>query len=225
MKGVLTINVLIFMSLLFSLSPVNAMNNDVPNLVGKNGFVVLGDLNSDFYSGKRFDKYKSLPKKPWYVYPVKKTGPNSWGNDTTSKIYHKTSVKVVSQKLGISGSRYGDKFSGTLEVKDIKNGKTYIINYKNFDQIAYWKKNTVEEAMRHGYLIAKFSGNDLPIDKSGKWVEIKKGSLVLVTGKTGTYPKIDWGTYSITAFTYRKWKYGYGGVEIFYKPESLEIVY
>ena len=225
MKSNSTSPVLVLLFLACCLIPANGNGENVPDFVGKNGFVVLGDLNDDFYCGKRFDKYKAFPKEPWSICAVKQTGPSSWSNDTSIKIKHKTSVKVLSQKLKLSARRYGDKYLGTLEVKDIKTGKIFTIDYKSFVQIAFWKNKKVQEAMKYGYLIAKFSGNDLPIDKSGNWVKIKNGSLVLVTGKTGTYPKIDWDTYSITAFTYKKWRYGYGGVEIFYKPESLEIVY
>lgn len=216
MKSILINPIFILLVMTCCLIPVKATSENIPNFIGENGFVVLGELNDDLYCDKSFDKYKEFPKNPWSICAVKQTGPYSWKNDISIKIIHKTPVKVINQNLKISTNRW-NRYIGTLEVEDVKKGNIYTIDYKNYSKTAFWKNKKIQEAMEHGHLIAKFSGNDSPIDESGEFVKVEKGSLVLVVGKTGLYPNIDSDTYSITAFTYKNWKYGYGGVALFYK--------
>lgn len=140
------------------------------------------------------------------------------------KIAHKTKVLVLEQELKHSG--YGN-YEGYLLVKNIDTEDTFYISVYNFINVAYWEYTDLYEATYFGNYIAEFNqkSNYYPVDKNGEKVELADGIKVLVTGKTGTMRDVDNDTHPIEATVYKEWKYGYGGVTVYFTVEDLSIVY
>lgn len=140
------------------------------------------------------------------------------------KIAHKTKVLVLEQELEHSHHGY---YTGYLLVKDIATEQIFYISVYNFITVPYWEYTDLLEATFVGEYIAEFNQKSdyYPVDKGGDKVELTDGMIVLVTGKTGTMRDVDNDTHPIEAVVYKEWKYGYGGVMVYFAVEDLSIVY
>lgn len=202
--------------------PINQMPYETPDLIGRQGYIISGRYGNP-YGNERFDKYKSLPLDEWYIHPQKEVGPNNWQPNEDIKITHKTAVTVIDQNIAKSATYRWSGFYGTLTIK--VDNQNYVIDYRNFTLNPYWEKGDIFEALEYGSFIGKFVGDQLPVDSDNKWVKIPQGELVLVEGKTGTRANVSSNDYPIAAFIYKEWRYGFGGVKCFFKPESIEYYY
>ena len=141
-------------------------------------------------------------------------------------IAHKTEVLVLSQELEHEG--YG-RYSGYLTVEDTATKEQYIISVYSFITKPYWTYTDLLEAASVGHFIAEFNqvSDYYPVNKSNDKVELEDGSIVHVIGKTGTYGKNgpDNDTNQIEAIVFKEWKYGYGGVPVFFNVEDLTLIY
>lgn len=81
----------------------------------------------------------------------------------------------------------------------------------------------------HQYFIGEYHGvsGNAPVNKSNEIVELDDGMVVLVIGPTDLYGRggPDRNTNSIEAVVFKEWKYGYGGVSVFFNKDDLSIVY
>ena len=141
-------------------------------------------------------------------------------------IAHKTEVLVLSQELEHEG--YG-RYSGYLTVEDTATKEQYIIAVYSFMTKPYWTYDDLLMAVSGGHFIAEFNqvSDYYPVNKSNEKVELEDGTIVHVIGKTGTYGKNgpDDETNQIEAIVFKKWKYGYGGVSVFFNVDDLTLVY
>ena len=141
-------------------------------------------------------------------------------------IAHKTEVLVLSQELEHEG--YG-RYSGYLTVEDTATKEQYIISVYSFITKPYWTYTDLLEAVSVGHFIAEFNqvSDYYPVNKSNDKVELEDGTIVHVIGKTGTYGKNgpDNDTNQIEAIVFKEWKYGYGGVSVFFNVEDLTLIY
>lgn len=141
-------------------------------------------------------------------------------------IAHKTEVLVLSQELEHEG--YG-RYSGYLTVEDTATQEQYIISVYSFITKPYWTYTNLLEAVSVGHFIAEFNqvSDYYPVSKSNEKVELEDGTIVHVIGKTGTYGKNgpDNDTNQIEAIVFKEWKYGYGGVPVFFNVEDLTLTY
>lgn len=141
-------------------------------------------------------------------------------------IAHKTEVLVLSQELEHEG--YG-RYSGYLTVEDTSTKEQYIISVYSFITKPYWTYTDLLEAVSVGHFIAEFNqvSDYYPVNKSNEKVELEDGTIVHVIGKTGTYGKNgpDDETNQIEAIVFKEWKYGYGGVSVFFNVDDLTLVY
>lgn len=173
-----------------------------PQYVGLEGYVVIGDSQS-----KKLEKTDQFINTPWLIATYDGT-----------EVEHKTKVKVLEQTLLHMG--YGS-YVGSLKVKNIEDDKEYTINVNNFITKPYWTYDDLEKAVVEGYYIAEYNQNSIykPVDRNNKNIELKEGIKILVIGT-----QID-SEYPIRAIVFKDWIYGYGGVDIYFNPEDLTIVY
>jgi len=141
-------------------------------------------------------------------------------------IAHKTEVLVVSQELEHEGY---SAYSGYLTVEDIAAKEQYIIDVMNFITKPYWTYDDLLNAVSVGHFIAEFNqvSDYYPVNKSNEKVELEDGTIVHVIGKTGTYGRNgpDDETNQIEAIVFKEWKYGYGGVSVFFNVDDLKLIY
>ena len=141
-------------------------------------------------------------------------------------IAHKTEVLVLNQELEHEG--YG-RYSGYLTVEDTATQEQYIISVYSFITKPYWTYTDLLEAVSVGHFIAEFNqvSDYYPVNKSNEKVELEDGTIIHVIGKTGTYGKNgpDDDTNQIEAIVFKEWKYGYGGVSVFFNVADLTLIY
>lgn len=140
-------------------------------------------------------------------------------------IAHKTEVLVLSQELEHEG--WG-RYSGYLTVEDTTTKEQYIISVYSFITKPYWTYGDLLEAVSVGHFIAEFNqvSDYYPVDKSNEKVALEDGTIIHVIGKTG-HMKNGPNTESnqIEAIVFKEWKYGYGGVSVFFNVDDLTLIY
>ena len=111
----------------------------------------------------------------------------------------------------------------------LDNSEQFYINVGNFLTKPYWTYTDLDEAVSVGYFIGEYHGvsGNAPVNKSNEIVELDDGMVVLVIGPTDLYGRggPDRNTNSIEAVVFKEWKYGYGGVSVFFNKDDLSIVY
>lgn len=186
-----------------------------PQYVGHSGYLA-------FYGTFSGDDDSCL-EAPWEI-PTFLQDKQFWNEVGT--VEHKTEVRVLWQELTHEG--WGN-YSGILLVERIDNGEQLYVDVSNFITKPYWTFSELREAALVGEYLAEFhqKSNYYPVDRSNEKVQIKEGAIVLVNGVTGTYGRNgpNKNTHPIEALVFQKWKYGYGGVSVFFAEEDLEIIY
>lgn len=177
-----------------------------PNYVGVTGYAVISP--SQEHSLEDTDEFTKIP---WMV------------SDT---IEHKTEVTIKSQNLEHQG--WGT-YHGTLTAKRTDNGKKVIINVANFITKPYWTYSDLAEAAKIGHYVAKYHqvSNYYPVGRNNDKVELADGMEILAVGtnQLSSSGNPDNKIYSIKAIVFKEWQYGYGGVDVYFNPEDLTMVY
>lgn len=181
------------------------------------GYVVIDYM--DVNLAKTDDCFQT----PWTVHIYEKD--KQFYNES-GFVAHKTPVVVKTQELNHEG--YG-AYSGHLIVERIDGGEELCIDVGNFITNPYWESSDLIDAASIGYYIAEFKqvSDYFPVSKSNEKVDLEDGTKVLVTGKTGLYGRggPDNKTNQIQAKVFKEWKYGYGGVSVFFNADDLTILY
>ncbi|MBR6739050.1 MAG: peptidoglycan-binding protein, partial [Oscillospiraceae bacterium] len=188
-----------------------------PEYVGQRGYIGYYEhFTSNAEGDKCFDT-------PWLV-PTYRKDRQFWVEDGT--IEHKTEVIVISQELKHEG--YG-AYSGMLLVERLDNKKQVYVNVMSFITKPYWTYSDLVEAVRVGDYIAEYndSGSYYPVGTSNSRIDLPDGTLVLVKGVTGLHGRNgpDNEITPIEGMVWKEWKYGYGGVTVYFTEEDLTIVY
>ena len=177
-----------------------------PNYVGITGYAVVSQ--SQEHSLENTDEFT---KTPWMV---------------SNAIEHKTEVTIKSQDLKHQG--WGT-YHGTLTAKRTDNGEKVVINVANFITKPYWTYSDLTEAAKIGHYIAKYHqvSNYYPVGRNNDKVELEDGMNVLVVGVNhlSSRSNPDNKIYTIEAIVFKEWQYGYSGVDIYFNPEDLTMVY
>lgn len=188
-----------------------------PHYEGIRGYVAID------YADTKIKKTDKFSNTPWEV-PIYEKDKQFYIE--CGYVDHKTEVIVKSQELEHEG--YG-AYSGYLTVERADTGEELCIDVGNFITNPYWMLEDKVEAAADGYYIAEFNqiSDYYPVNKSGEKVDLEDGFVVLVTGKTGLYGRNgpDNSTNQIEAEVFKEWKYGYGGVSVFFNEKDLTIVY
>lgn len=184
------------------------VSRDEPEYRGMVGYVALSNSDID-------NEYETFPSSPWSVQAVEQSGPDVEDiTETDVSIPHKTKVKVLEQHL--SHQRYGN-YDGWLLVQTVEEPvQTYKIDVHDFVTYAYWNCGA-HEAAKMGPAIAVYNGKGAKPYNDDEYVDVEVGTEVYLSGT-------EYGG-EVTAFVYREWKLGYGGVEVTFDPTSLDITY
>lgn len=180
--------------------------------VGVNGYIVVG--TDQEYDLERSDTFIDTP---WTIPLYSENG---------NTINHKTEVLVKSQNLKDEG--WG-RYSGQLTVEITDTKEEVIVDVSNFITKPYWTYDDLTEASKIGYYIAEYhqKSSNYPVDRSNEKVLLKDGTKILVVGPTGTYSGSapDSARNSIEAIVYKEWQNGYGGVDVYFNPKDLILIY
>lgn len=186
-----------------------------PQYVGHSGYVAFFGSHSSSDDG--------CFNTPWMI-PTLIPDKQFWIEGKA--VEHKTEVRVLAQHLVHEG--WG-RYSGMLLVEESNTGEQLYIDVSNFITKPYWTYADLYEASLVGNYIAEYhpQSDYYPVNKNNEKVQLKEGTLVLVTGPTGTYGKKgpQRSTHPIEALVFQQWKYGYGGVSVYFAKEDLQITY
>ena len=116
-----------------------------------------------------------------------------------------------------------------MTAKRTDNGEKVVINVANFITKPYWTYSDLTEAAKIGHYIAKYHqvSNYYPVGRNNDKVELEDGMNVLVVGVNhlSSRSNPDNKIYTIEAIVFKEWQYGYSGVDIYFNPEDLTMVY
>lgn len=185
-----------------------------PQYVGVSGYVVVGHKQET-----DLKRSESFSETPWTIPTI-----SIFDNKSLN---HKTEVTVTAQELEHEG--WGN-YSGKLTVEIADTKEKAIIDVDNFITKPYWSYDDLEEAAEVGYYIAEYNkkSTKYPVDRDNEKVILENGTKILVVGLTGLYTgseRPDQFKNPIEAIVYKEWTYGYGGVEVFFNPKDLTIIY
>ena len=183
-----------------------------PQYVGVTGYIVVN--HDQEYDLERTDTFIETP---WTI-------PTLTNENNT--LNHKTEVVVKSQNLKHEG--WGS-YSGQLTVEITETKEECIIDVSNFITKPYWTYDDLTEASKIGYYIAEYHqiSSDYPVNRDNKNVNLDDGMKILVVGSSGLLSgnAPDHNIYTVKAKVFKEWQYGYGGVDIFFNPQDLTLIY
>ena len=189
-----------------------------PDYIGALGFVAV-------YDNQNMEKNANFGTTPWKV-PVYQKDKQFW--QETGSIDHKTEVVVIGQELELPKRSYStSRCSGYLQVIRMDTGEACWLNVENFVTSAYWEKS-LTGAMEKGYCIASFKqvSDYYPVTKGKEKTELEDGTLVLLPMKSKNYTSSpDKTNNPIVGIVFKEWKYGFGGVNVFFNEADLTLVY
>ncbi len=196
-----------------------ALNSgSVPDYISVLGYAAVS-------KDQKLDDNTDFEKTPWEI-PVYRKDKQFWEEDGT--IGHKTEVVVIAQELEEPKRKYStSKCTGYLHVIRMDTGKDCWLDVKNFVVQPYWE-DPLTEAWEKGFCIAVFNQKSdyYPVTGQNAKVEIEDGTKVLVPMKSTYYSSSpDKTNNPMPAYVFREWKYGYGGVDVFFNTEDLTLVY
>lgn len=182
-----------------------------PQYVGVTGYIVVS--TDQEYDLERSDTFTEIP---WTIPSYSES----------NIINHKTEVLVKSQKL--KDESWG-RYSGQLTVELTDTKEETIIDVSNFITKPYWTYDDLTEASKIGYYIAEYhqKSSNYPVDRDNEKVLLNDGTKILVVGSTGTYSgnAPDSTKNPIEAIVYKEWQNGYGGVNVYFNPKDLTLIY
>lgn len=185
-----------------------------PDYIGVLGYASV-------YDELQFEKTGSFTQTPWQI-TVYQPDKQFWQEAGT--IAHKTQAVVIGQKLEKKSYK---QYKGYLHVIRMDTGEDCWIDVVNFVTEPYWEK-TLDAAREEGYCIATFRqvSNYYPVTKGNEKTELEDGTLVLLPMKTkvsGSSP--DKTNNPIGGVVYQEWKYGFGGVTVWFNEADLTLSY
>ncbi len=192
----------------------SSYSSSEPDYIGVLGYASV-------YDEFQFEKNGTFTQTPWQI-TVYQPDKQFWQEAGT--IAHKTQVVVIGQKLEKKSYK---QYKGYLHVIRMDTGEDCWIDVINFVTEPYWEKS-LNSAREEGYCIATFRqvSNYYPVTKGNEKTELEDGTLVLLPMKTkvsGSSP--DKTNNPIGAVVYKEWKYGFGGVTVWFNEADLTLSY
>ena len=194
------------------------VSKNEPNYVAALGYAAV-------FTEEKLEYNSDFAATPWQV-PVYRKDKQFW--EKTGTIDHKTEVVVIGQELEKPKTRYSpDRYTGYLHVIRTDTGEDCWLNVDNFVTKPYWK-NSLTDAREKGYCIAIFrqKSDYYPVTKGKEKTELEDGMMVLLPMKTkvsGSSP--DKTNNPVGGIVFKEWKYGFGGVTVWFNEEDLELTY
>ena len=189
-----------------------------PDYIGALGYAAV-------YEDQNMEKKSDFGTTPWKI-PVYQKDKQFWEEDGT--IDHKTEVVVIGQELEMPKRSYStSRCSGYLHVIRMDTGKSCWLNVENFVTSPYWERS-LTGAMEKGYCIATFKqvSDYYPVTKGKEKTVLDDGTLVLLPMKSKNYASSpDKTNNPIVGIVFKEWKYGFGGVNVFFNEADLTLTY
>ena len=189
-----------------------------PDYIGVVGYAAV-------YDDEDLDKNAEFSKTPWTI-PVYKKDKQFW--EEAGTINHKTKVVVIGQELEKPTRSYStSKWKGYLHVIRLDTGKDCYLKAVNFATSAYWEKE-LTDAIEKGYCIAEFKqvSDYYPVTKGMEKTELEDGTMVLLQMKSLVYSTSpDKKNNPVAGIVFKDWKYGFGGVTVFFNEADLTLTY
>ena len=189
-----------------------------PDYIGVVGYAAV-------YDDEDLDKNAEFSKTPWTI-PVYKKDKQFW--EEAGTINHKTKVVVIGQELEKPTRSYStSKWKGYLHVIRLDTGKDCYLKAVNFATSAYWEKG-LTDAIEKGYCIAEFKqvSDYYPVTKGMEKTELEDGTMVLLQMKSLVYSTSpDKKNNPVAGIVFKDWKYGFGGVTVFFNEADLTLTY
>ena len=189
-----------------------------PNYIGALGYAAV-------YEDQDLESDKSFGITPWKI-PTYKKDKQFW--EKTGTIDHKTEVVVIGQELEMPKRSYSNsRCSGYLHVIRMDTGDDCWLAVSNFVTSLYWEQS-LEAAQEKGYCIATFNqvSDFYPVTKRKEKAALEDGTLVLLPMKsTISASSPDKKNNPIAGIVVKEWKYGLGGVTVFFNEDDLNLTY
>lgn len=189
-----------------------------PDYIGVIGYAAV-------YENQRLDKSADFTKTPWKI-PVYQKDKQFWQENGT--IDHKTMIVVLEQQLEkLSNSSYNTRYKGYLHIIRLDTNESCYIDVTNFVTSEYWTTD-LSSAIEQGYCIATFKqvSDFYPITHGGDKAELDDGMKVLLPAAgTHYYSSPDKANNPIPGIVFKDWKYGFGGVFVFFNLADLSPCY
>ncbi len=189
-----------------------------PNYIGVLGYAAV-------YEDQNLEKDKSFGATPWKI-PVYKKDKQFWEKNGT--IDHKTEIVIIGQELEMPKRSYSNsRCTGYLHVIRMDTGDSCWLDVSNFVTSPYWVRS-LEIAQEKGYCIATFKqvSDYYPITKGNERAMLDDGTLVLLPIKSKIYATSpDRNNNPIAGIVFKEWKYGLGGVTVFFNIADLSLTY
>ena len=189
-----------------------------PDYIGVIGYAAV-------YDDENLDKKADFSKTPWLI-PIYQKDKQFW--QETGTIPHKTKIVVVEQELEKPTRSYStSKWKGYLHVIRLDTGEDFYLKAVNFSTSAYWDKG-LTDAIEKGYCIAEFRqvSDYYPVTKGKEKTELEDGTMILLQMKSLVYSSSpDKKNNPIAGIVFKDWKYGFGGVTVFFNEADLTLTY
>lgn len=189
-----------------------------PDYIGALGYVAV-------YEDQNMEKDSNFGKTPWKV-PVYQKDKQFW--EEAGTIDHKTEVVVIGQELEMPKRTYStSRCTGYLHIIRMDTGEACWLNVENFVTTPYWERS-LTGAMEKGYCIATFKqvSDYYPVTKGKEKTALDDGTLVLLPMKSKNYASSpDKTNNPIVGVVFKEWKYGFGGVNVFFNEADLTLTY
>ena len=184
-----------------------------PQYEGLVGYAVVGYSDAD--TKRPFDT-------PWQIKTYERD--KQFWNETDDVLDHKTEIVVKKQFLKFDRNIY---YHGYLLVQRLADDKEFYIDVHNFITKPYWTYKDAKEAAKVGHFIAVYNQKSdyYPVDLDNRKVDLPDGTLVYISGTTGTYGRggPNRNTHQVGGSYWREDAQRYGGV--FFNIEDLTIQY
>lgn len=189
-----------------------------PDYLGVIGYAAV-------YENQRLDKNANFSQTPWKI-PVYQKDKQFWKESGT--IDHKTMVVVIEQQLEkMSNTGYNSRYKGYLHVIRLDTNESCYIDVTNFVTNQYWTGD-LSTAIEKGYCIATFKqvSDYYPVAHGGGKAELEDGMMILLPASgTHYYSSPDKTNNPIPGIVFKEWKYGFGGVFVFFNTADLSVIY
>ena len=162
------------------------------------------------------DVYNKLPKPPWNMNALKRVTRDLFEPSST-KVEHKTKVRVLETNIRHTGHGF---YSGQLRVGELdKTKREFWIELKNFTLKPYWTCG-IAAIPFGGYVVAGVTQEMTGPNRQGSdSITVKPNERVLCTADQRDVEG------DALCLVYRKYRYGFGGVEHGLRSVGLEFVY
>ena len=189
-----------------------------PDYVGDLGYAAV-------YEDQKLEKNSDFGTTPWTI-PVYQKDKQFWQEAGT--IDHKTEVVVIEQELEMPTRKYTtSRCSGYLHIIRMDTGESCWLNVENFVTSTYWE-NELTYAQEKGYCIATFKqvSDYYPVTQGNEKCELDDGTLVLLPMKSKiSASSPDKNNNPVVGIVFKEWKYGFGGVNVFFNESDLTLTY